>query len=296
MALCIYPVTSDFAAEIGDVDLSKPLSTPDLGAIKEAFWKYAVLVFPEQHLAPGDQLTFAKQFGPLEADEDRVLSGYARREAGLADISNVADQGKVWDEASDLRMFQAGNKLWHTDSSFKFTPALCSILYSHSVAPIGGHTEFADQRAAYDALPRAKQDSLRNLVAQHSIATSRERLGFSLNEATTTRKPPTPQMLVRTIPETDRRSLYVASHAGSIYGLEDSEGRKLIDELLAHATQRQFVYTHRWRPNDLVMWDNRCTMHRGTDYDDLRWKRDMQRATVSDVGNSCVQEGIPAPQ
>jgi len=115
---------------------------------------------------------------------------------------------------------------------------------------------------------------------------------FAGNEAE--RLPPVPQTLVRTIPQNGRKSLYVASHAGRIFGLPPEEGRALIDHLIAHCTQRQFVYMHRWRPNDLVMWDNRCTMHRGTDFDDLRWPRDMQRATVSDVANSCEQEGVQA--
>ena len=163
--------------------------------------------------------------------------------------------------------------------------------------PIGGHTEFADQRAAYDALPAAMKKKLEGLVAEHWIATSRRRSGFhDFNEDEQKRLPPVPQMLVRTIPQNKRKSLYVASHAGRIWGMPNDEGRALIDELLAHVVQRQFVYTHRWRPNELVMWDNRCTMHRGTDFDDLRWVRVMRRVTVSDVANSCEQEGVRAPE
>ena len=193
-------------------------------------------------------------------------------------------------------MYKAGNKLWHTDSSFKFLPSLCSLLYGRTVAPVGGHTEFADQRAGYDALPEAMKTKLRGLVAEHCIAISRRRSGFAeFTEEEQRRLPPVPQMLVRTIPQNGRRSLYVASHAGPIYGMPDAEGRALIDELIAHATQRQFVYTHRWRPNELVMWDNRCTMHRGTDYDERRWKRDMHRATVSDVGNTLEVRAWAAP-
>jgi alpha-ketoglutarate-dependent 2,4-dichlorophenoxyacetate dioxygenase len=166
-----------------------------------------------------------------------------------------------------------------------------------AVVPIGGHTEFADQRAAYDALPAAMKKKLEGLVAEHWIATSRRRSGFhDFNEDEHKRLPPVPQMLVRTIPQNRRKSLFVASHAGRIWGMPNDEGRALIDELLAHVTQRQFVYTHRWRPNELVMWDNRCTMHRGTDFDDLRWVRVMRRVTVSDIANSCEQEGVPVPE
>jgi alpha-ketoglutarate-dependent 2,4-dichlorophenoxyacetate dioxygenase len=297
MAITISPVTPEFAAEVGDVDLSAPIVSEDMSAIKEAFWKYAVLVFPGQDLSQDQQLAFSEQFGPIE--KERTLDPKAtpsRFSGAFADISNLTNDGSIWGENSRQRMYKAGNKLWHTDSSFKRLPGLCSLLYARTVAPIGGHTEFADQRAAYDALPEATRKKLHGLVAEHWIATSRRRSGFQdFTEEERKRLPPVPQILVRTIPQNGRKSLYVASHAGRIHGMPDEEGRALIDELIAHVTQRQFVYTHRWRPNELVMWDNRCTMHRGTDFDDLRWVRDMRRVTVSDIANSCEQEGIPIP-
>jgi alpha-ketoglutarate-dependent 2,4-dichlorophenoxyacetate dioxygenase len=294
MSITVCPVTPGFAAEIGDVDLSSPLADADFDAIKDAFWNYAVLIFPDQHLTPAQHLAFSAKFGPVE--NERTLDPKAtpsRLTGEFSDISNLAADGTIWGETSRQRMYKAGNKLWHTDSSFKRLPSLCSLLYSRSVAPVGGHTEFADQRAAYDALPGMTKQKLHGLVVEHWIATSRRRSGFNeFNEEEMKRLPPVPQVLVRTIPQTGRKSLYVASHAGRIYGMPDDEGRALIDELIVHTTQRQFVYTHRWRPNELVMWDNRCTMHRGTDYDDLRWIRDMQRVTISDVANSCEQEGV----
>lgn len=298
MSIDIRPVTPAFAAEIGDVDLSKPLAAADEAALKAAFWKYAVLVFPDQELTPRQHIAFAEQFGPVE--RDRVLDQKVtphRLDLAFADISNLSPDGKtIWAGDSRQRMYKAGNKLWHTDSSFKFRPGLASMLYSRTVAPVGGHTEFADQRAAYDALPDATKKKLQGLVAEHSIATSRRKSGFSdFNADENGRLPPVPQVLVRTIPENGRKSLYLASHIGRIFELPDAEGRALVEELIAHTTQRQFVYTHRWRPRDLVMWDNRCTMHRGTDYDDLRWVRDMRRTTVSDVANTCEQEGVAVP-
>ena len=297
MSITICRITSDFAAEIGDVDLSTPLAEADVAAVKEAFWKYAVVIFPGQHLTANQHLAFARHFGPIESD--RVLDQQVtphRLDNQFADISNLAPDGKIWAEDSRQRQYKAGNKLWHTDSSFRFRPGLCSLLYAHTVAAIGGHTEFADQRAAYDALPDAMKKKLQGLVAEHSIATSRKRSGFTTFTAEEAQRlPPVPQALVRTIPQSGRKSLYVASHAGRIFGMPEDEGRALIDQLIAHTTQRQFVYTHRWREHDLVMWDNRCTMHRGTDYDDLRWVRDMQRATVTDVANTCEQEGIAVP-
>jgi alpha-ketoglutarate-dependent 2,4-dichlorophenoxyacetate dioxygenase len=294
MAITVCPVTQNFAAEIGDVDLSRPLEPTDVTAIKEAFTKYAVLIFPDQHLSEDQHLDFARHFGPLETTialfrKDRKL----RLRQEFADVSNLDPENEVWGKESRHRMFQLGNRLWHTDSSFKRLPARASLLYARSIPPIGGHTEFADERAAYDALPEENKRRLDSLVAEHSIFNSRARLGFSnFSEEERQGLPPVPQVLVRTIPESGRKSLYLASHAGRIFGLPDPEGRALIDELVAHATQRQFVYTHRWRLHDLVIWDNRCTMHRGAEFDDLRWKRDMQRATVCDVANSCEQEGI----
>jgi alpha-ketoglutarate-dependent 2,4-dichlorophenoxyacetate dioxygenase len=294
MAITVCPVTPSFAAEIGDVDLSKEIAPGDLAAIKDAFAAYAVLIFPDQNLSQDQHLDFARHFGPLETTialfrKDQPLR--VRKE--FADVSNLAPDNQVWGKDSRQRMFQLGNRLWHTDSSFKRLPARASLLYARSIAPVGGHTEFADERAAYDALAEDMKRRLDNLVAEHSIFTSRARLGFTeFSDEERAGMPPVPQVLVRTIPESGRKSLYLASHAGRILGMPEGEGRALIDQLVAHATQRQFVYTHRWRVHDLVIWDNRCTMHHGTEFDDLRWKRDVQRATVCDVANSCEQAGI----
>jgi len=294
MTITVAPVTPSFAAEIGDADLSRPLADDDVAAIKDAFAKYAVLIFPDQRLSQDQHLDFAKHFGPLE-----TTIGVYRKDTPLrvrkefADVSNITHDDKLWGKDSRHRMFQMANRIWHTDSSFKRLPALASLLYARSIPPVGGHTEFADERAAYDALPDDTKRRLAGLVAEHSIFNSRARLGFSnFSDEERRELPPVPQVVVRTIPESGRKSFYLASHAGRILGMGEAEGRALIDELIAHATQRQFVYTHRWRVNDLVMWDNRCTMHRGTEFDDLRWKRDVQRATVSDVATSCEQEGI----
>jgi alpha-ketoglutarate-dependent 2,4-dichlorophenoxyacetate dioxygenase len=294
MAITISPITPEFVAEIGDVDLTN-VSDADFEAIREAFWKYAVLIFPEQHLTPQQHLAFSARFGPVERERTLDPSALGTRMGGeFADQSNLTPEGRIWEATSRQRMYKAGNRLWHTDSSFKRLPSLCSLLYARRVVPVGGHTEFADQRAAYDALPEDMKAKLKGLVVEHCIAHSRLRNGFTeFSEGERQRLPPVPQVMVRTIPQTGRKSLYVASHAGRIFGMPDDEGRKLIDEMIAHVTQRQFVYTHRWRPNELVMWDNRCTMHRGTEYDDLRHVRDLSRVTISDVANSCEQEGVP---
>jgi alpha-ketoglutarate-dependent 2,4-dichlorophenoxyacetate dioxygenase len=293
MAITIFPVTEHFAAEIGDVDLSHPLSDSDVAAIKQAFWDYAVLIFPDQNLTEEQHLAFASYIGPLEISIAALNQGKLRIRPELADVSNLNRHNEIWRDTSRLRGLGAGNLLWHTDSSFKYLPARASLLYARAIPPLGGHTQFADMRAAYDALSDATKHQLTGLVAEHSLITSRERIGFTnFTDEERNNLPAVPQVLVRTLPENGRRTLYLASHAGRVLGMPDGEGRALIDELIAHATQPQFVYTHRWRPHDLVMWDDRCTMHRGSRFDDLRWVRDMHRATVSDIANSCEQERI----
>src|SRR5689334_7283693 len=241
MTIVVNAITPDFVAEIGDVDLSKPVSAAHMDAIKQAFWKYGVVIFPEQKLSAQNHIDFAKNFGPIAMDRVLAMENAAPRlGAAFADISNLNREGKIWAADSRQRMYKEGNKLWHTDSSFKYKPGLCSLLYSTSVVPIGGHTEFADQRAAYDALAPEMQSKLQGLIAEHSIETSRRRTGFmefSAEEAK--RLPPVPQLLVRTIPQTGRKSLYVASHAGAIRGMSGADSEALIQQLLAHVTQRQ---------------------------------------------------------
>ena len=289
MAISIYPFTPDFAAEIGDVDLARPLASEDRAAIEAAFWRYAVLVFPAQALTSDQHIAFASLFGPMEPNinsyQDEIKA--ERIDKRVSDISNLDHNNEILPAASRKRQSGLANRLWHTDSSFRHVPARASLLYSRCVAPIGGHTQFADLRAAYDALPLAMQERLEGVMAEHSIFHSRASIGFTdYSDRERASLPGAVQVLVRTIPESKRRSLYLAAHMFRIIGMRDDEARPLIAELMAHATQPQFVHTHRWRENDLVMWDNRCTMHRGTDYDERRWKRDMHRATVSDVGNT----------
>lgn len=295
MAINIYPVTDNFAAEVG-VDL-KQLGTEDIVSIKDAFWRYAVLIFPEQNLTEEQHLSFAKHFGPIELTVSANRpDAKLRLRPELVDVSNLNSRNEIWSERSKMRGFSVGNRLWHTDSSFKYLPARASLLYARSIAPIGGHTEFADMRAAYDALPDNLKRRLEGLVAEHALAYSRAKTGFTnFSESERQELPPVPQVMVRTIPETGRKSLYIASHIGHILGMPDDEANALVDGLINHATQRQFVYTHRWRLHDLVMWDDRCTMHRGTEFDDLRYERDMHRATVSDIANTCEQSGIAIP-
>ena len=293
MTVSIHAVTPDFVAEVGDVALNK-VSSDDLATIREAFTKYAVLVFPDQEFDDDGQLAFARHFGPLETTVFMARKGHnLRLHQNMADVGNLDAENRILETNNRQRLYNLGNRLWHTDSSFKRLPAYCSMLHARSIPPIGGHTEFADMRAAYDALPEATKQRIAGLVAEHSIMTSRGKLGFKdFDEGERAAFAPVPQVLARRLPDSGRMSLYIASHAGAIRGMQDDEARKLIDELTAHATQRQFVHAHRWRVKDLVMWDNRCTMHRGMAFDDQRYKRDMRRATVSDVAPTCEQMGL----
>jgi alpha-ketoglutarate-dependent 2,4-dichlorophenoxyacetate dioxygenase len=295
--MTVYPVTESFAAEIGDVDLSQPLSEEGRAEIEAAFNRYSVLVFPDQHLTADQHLDFARHFGPLETSIHAVRKDAKLRvRADLADVSNLDAGESIWGKESRKRMFEMANRVWHSDSSFKRVPAKASLLYARSIPPVGGQTEFADMRAAYDALPDDMKQRLRGLVAEHAIMYSRRKMGFDdFSDEEQQTYPPVPQALVRRHPGSGRMSLFLASHAGRIFGMPEEQGKALLQQLTDHATQRQFVYTHRWRVHDLVMWDNRCTMHRGRAYDDLRWPRDMQRATTSDVAPTCEQEGIAAP-
>ena len=297
MPIKVFPVTPKFAAEIGDIDLSQPLDAATLREVRDAFAAYGVLVFPAQTLTVQQHLAFAKNFGPLEITVQRALRGEKlRAPEQIADIANMDAAGNVWKKDSRLRLFQMGNRLWHTDSSFKAPSGYASMLYARSVAPIGGHTEFADLRAACDALPAATKARLQGLIAEHSLMYSRQKLGFTMfTPEEQAAFAPVLRPMLRRIPESGRETLYIASHIGRIGGLSDEQTAALLAELIAHATQRQFVYTHRWRIGDLVMWDNRCTMHRGTEYEDTRWPRDLHRATTSDrIDAFGVQEQVSA--
>ena len=295
--MTVFPVTEHFAAEIGDVDLSKPLASEAFAEIDAAFNRYSILVFPDQRLSTDQHLDFARNFGPLETTIHATRSDAKLRvRAEIADVSNLSAGDEIWGKESRKRMFEMGNRMWHTDSSFRRLPAKASLLYSRSIPPVGGHTEFADMRAAYDALDDESKQRLRGLVAEHAIMYSRKKLGFTdFSDEENQMLPPVLQALVRRHAGSGRMGLYLASHAGRIFGMSDDMGNALLQQLIEHATQRQFVYSHRWRLHDLVIWDNRCTMHRGKPYEDLRWPRDMQRATVSDIAPSCEQEGIAVP-
>jgi alpha-ketoglutarate-dependent 2,4-dichlorophenoxyacetate dioxygenase len=293
MELVIRQLHPLFAAEVSGLDVGKPIDTATVAALNTAIDRYAVLVFPGQSLDDERQMAFARNFGELELPRSGAANVKRRLRPEIADISNLDEASQVRGRDDPRRFDQLGNRLWHTDGSFRRVPAALSMLYAHRVpgpSPKGnGETEFADMRAAYDALSEQQKADIAGLVALHDIAWSRGQLGF--NELLFGEKnvlPPVPQRVVRTHPGSKRKVLYVAAHASEIVGMPVPEGRLLLRELIEHATQREFVYRHEWRVGDLVIWDNRATMHRGRNFDESRI-RDLRRVTTRDVASTLDQ-------
>lgn len=284
----IREIHDGFVGEVAGLDLADPGSDAHQPELQAALDRLGVLVFHGTPMNPERQVAWARQFGTLEGEGGHNVniikaSEKTRLAPQLADISNLDQDNKVLGEQDRRRMFALGNQLWHTDSSFKRVPAKYSALHAHSVTPEGGETQFADMRAAYDALPAGMKDRIDGLVAEHSIFCSRAKLGFTdFTEAERAALPPVQRPLVRVHPVTGRKSLYLASHASHILGWQVPDGKMLLRELMEHATEREFLHTHRWAVGDVVIWDNRCMLHRGRPYDDTRYERDMRRATVQD--------------
>jgi alpha-ketoglutarate-dependent 2,4-dichlorophenoxyacetate dioxygenase len=282
-----------FVGEITGIDVGRPLGADTVEALNSAINRYAVLVLRDQDLDDERQMAFARYFGELELPRSGAANVKRRPPPAVADISNLDEESRVRDRDDPRRFDQLGNRLWHTDGSFRRVPAALSMLYAHRVpgpSPKGnGETEFADMRAAYDALSEQQKAEIADLVALHDIAWSRGQLGFSdLLFGEKQALPPVPQRLVRTHPGSQRKVLYVAAHASEIVGWPVPEGRLLLRELIEHATQREFVYRHNWRKGDLVIWDNRATMHRGRHFDETR-VRDLRRVTTRDVASTLDQ-------
>jgi alpha-ketoglutarate-dependent 2,4-dichlorophenoxyacetate dioxygenase len=280
-----------FAAEVEGLDLTKPLSPDEVAAVHAGMDTYAVLVFHDQKLDDEQQLAFTRSLGEIEHAIGTSLRApdELRLPTTFADVSNLDKEHKVFAREDRRRLFALGNRLWHSDSSFKAIPAKYSLLHARSVPSRGGNTEFADMRAAWDALDAETRAEAEPLVCEHSQIFSRQQLGFTdFTEEERARFAPVRQCLVRTHPITGRRSLYLSSHAGAILGWPVPEARAFLRDLVEHATQRQFVYAHRWRVGDLVMWDNRQTMHRARPFP-AHEPRDMRRTTLAGDGPTVAQ-------
>jgi alpha-ketoglutarate-dependent 2,4-dichlorophenoxyacetate dioxygenase len=285
MTLTFRKLQPQFAAEVGPVDLRQVHDGDTLARIRAGMDEFAVLVFRDQPFTDDEQLAFARR---LDGELHRKTGSSALYKSrfgdeALTDVSNVAADGEILKSDDRRRMYGLGNRLWHTDASFQDPPGRYSMLSARIVPPVPADTEYADMRAAYDALPAETQARIEGLRAHHSIAYSRQTLGFefSADEAEILKGAVHP--VVRTIPRSGRRSLYVASHASRIVDWPVPEGRLLLRDLIEHATQPQFVYRHAWRLGDFVIWDNRATMHRARPFDDARYRRELRRVTTLDV-------------
>ena len=280
------------SGEVSGVDLRKPLTPQEAADIEAGMDKYAVLLFRDQDITDDQQMAFALNFGERENPRggNIVKPQDSRLSTGLNDVSNLDKDGKPLSRDSRVHLFNLGNCLWHSDSSFRPIPAKFSLLSARVVNPKGGNTEFADMRAAYDALDDETKAEIDDLICEHSLMYSRGSLGFvDYTEEERQMFKPVRQRLVRTHPVHRRKSLYLSSHAGAILGMTVPEARLLLRDLTEHATQPQFVHVHKWTVHDLVMWDNRQTMHRVRRYDQSQ-PRDMRRATVAGTEPTVAQQ------
>jgi len=284
----LHPV---FVGEVSGIDITQPLTPDQAAAIESGMDRYAVLVFHDQRFTDEQQVAFSRNFGEIErARGSNVTADADRRLAPeLADVSNLDKDHKPLARDDRRRMFNLGNQLWHSDSSFRAIPAKFSLLSGRIVTDDGGNTEFADMRAAYDDLDDRTKAEIEDLVCEHSLIYSRGTLGFAdftPEEARTFT--PVRQRLVRTHPVTGRKSLFLSAHIGTIVGWPMPEARAFIRDLTEHATQPKYVHVHRWRQYDLVMWDNRQTMHRVRRFDQTK-VRDMRRTTIAGLGPTVEQ-------
>lgn len=283
--LKIRPLHSLFVAEVEDIDLREVHDVETLEMLQEAMARYAVLVFRNQQFDDASQLAFAHRFdGKLHSRTS--VSVVAKNKFGneaITDGSNIGSDGNILPAGSRARMIAVSNRLWHTDASFQDPAGRFSMLSARLVPPVNADTEYADMRAAYDALHEDEKAQVNTLRIHHTAVHSRQMLGFEFAPDEIAKLPGAVHPLVRTIPRSNRQSLYLAAHASSVEGMPVPEGRLLLNDLMAHATQRQFVYRHEWRLYDFVIWDNRCTMHRARPFEDKKHKRDVRRTTTLDL-------------
>ncbi len=291
MTITIRAIGPCFAGEVHGLDMRNPLSAEEVAAIHAGMDKYAVLVFRDQKIDDAQQLAFSRSLGEIEHAIGTSLraAGDYRLPTTFADVSNLDKNNMPFARDDRRRLFGIGNRLWHSDSSFKTVPAKYSLLHAISIPSTGGDTQFADMRAAYDALDEETKAQLEGMVCEHSQMYSRQQIGFfDFTDEERQRFRPVRQCMVRVHPVTGRKSLYLSSHAGGIVGWPLPEALIFLRDLIERTTQREFVYTHKWRVGDLVMWDNRQTMHRARPFP-AHEPRDMRRTTLAGDGPTAAQ-------
>ena len=277
----------NFVGFVYGVDLKKDLDIKIVKEIDNAINKLSVLVFKDQNIDDSEQVRFTKYFGEIEASgsKSNITKAKDRRlSTDLADVSNLDKNNKPFTKDDPRRIFNLGNRLWHTDSSFKEIPAKYSLLSARNVSKEGGNTEFADMRSAYDNLESRIKNKIDTMICEHSLIYSRQRLGFDMVKELSSEEiknfTPVEQPLVRKNKVTNRKTIFLSSHIGKIKNWIRPDSMCFIDDLIEYATQLKFKYIHEWSKNDLIIWDNRQTMHRARAYDDLKENRDMRRTTV----------------
>jgi alpha-ketoglutarate-dependent 2,4-dichlorophenoxyacetate dioxygenase len=292
MSIDIRPLHPIFVGEVSGADLTRPQTPDEVAAIEAGMDRYAVLVFHGQNITDQQQVAFSRNFGEIEHAVGSNITKLSERRLSteLADISNLDKNNALFGRDDRRRMFNLGNQLWHSDSSFRAVSAKYSLLSARIIPAVGGNTEFADMRAAYDELDDATKAETADLITEHSLIYSRGTLGFAdFTEEEKVAFTPVRHRLVRTHPVTGRKSLFLSSHAGSILGWPVPEARAFLRDLSEHATQPKFRYSHKWSQYDLVIWDNRQTMHRATRFRDVNEVRDMRRTTIAGDGPTVEQ-------
>ena len=285
MSLSLKKLHAHFVAEAGPIDLRQVADEDALTEIRTALDEYAVLVFHEQPFSAQEQMAFAQRLDG-ELHTKTGISALQKNRFGteaIADISNVDESGAIIAPDDRRRVYNLANRLWHTDASFQDPGGRYSMLSAKLIPPVAADMEFADMRAAYDALDDEMKARLEGLRVHHSIAYSRQVLGFEFSEDESAAFKGACHPLIRSLPRSGRKSLYVASHATKIIDWPVPEGRLLLRDLIEHATQREFVYRHAWQADDFVIWDNRATMHRGLAFDDTKYRRELRRVTTLDI-------------
>ena len=292
MSITINQLTPGFVGEVSGIDITRTLTSAEAAELEAGMDRHAVLIYHDQRFSDDQQKAFSRNFGNLEDTASATIVTGRRLDADMADVSNLGVDHKPLARDDRRRLFNLGNQLWHSDSSFKAVPAKFSLLSGRTVVDAGGNTEFADMRAAYDALDDRTKAEIEDLVCEHSLIYSRGLLGFTdITDQERATFRPVRQRLVRVHPASGRKSLYLSSHIGTIIGWPMPEARAFIRDLTEHAVQPRFTYSHKWRQFDLVMWDNRATMHRVRRFDEAQ-VRDMRRTTVA--GDSVTAEQLAA--
>src|SRR5262245_5262582 len=292
MAIETRPLHRSFGVELLGVTVTR-IDASTFGEIARAFEEHSVLLFRGQTLSDAEQVEFSQRFGPLETTI-RTIASQPRDLPEISNLSNVDAEDRLIPAGDNRNLFNAGNQMWHSDSSFKHVPAKASLLSAREVPPEGGETEFASMRVAYEALPPSVRDRLDDKVAIHSFVYSRGLIGDDLLPPDHSGQvPPVPQALVRANPVHGRKAYFVGSHACEILGLPTDEARALLRELLERATRPELVYQHRWRPGDRVMSDNGGVLHRGRPWDESRHRRVMHRTTVAGDGPTAADVATP---